>query len=128
MLHGASLKIQPTWVSETTTIDFQWDDDSLSKDAPIGKWWGDLAYLAGTGSNEGEWQWDSSTGELTLWVWVPGSHRRLVATLNQFTIPVTTGMTGEGHLAAGLVPTTQPPDFSWEAFAGDRLKSKQGTP
>ena len=118
MLHGASLKIAPSWVSETVTLDIQWDDDALFGAEPKGKWWGNLAYLGGTGSNEGEWQWHSNIDSLDLWVWVPNSHRRLVAELFDFSFPVSTGERGDGQLAAGLVPATEPQRFTWEGFAG----------
>lgn len=126
MLHGASLKITPSWVSVTTIIDIQWDDDTLSADPPTGKWWGDLALLAGTGSNEGEWQWDFTAPSLELWVPVPGGARRLIAVLNQLNFPITTGMTGDGELAAGLTPTSEAVEFTWEGF-GMRMSKSYGT-
>jgi hypothetical protein len=119
MLQGASLKISPTWVKETTIIDIQWDTDSLGNYTPTGLWWGELALLAGTGQQNGEWEWMPASLELELWVPVPGNvaHRRLIATLFDFAFPVTTGMSGEGKLQPGLVPTTQAPTFGWEGFA-----------
>ena len=123
MLHGASIKISPQWIPESTIVDFQWDDD----DPSTGKWWGDLALLGGTGSNEGEWEWDPDTQELELWVPVPGSARRLIAVLKPFTVPATTGMTGDGSLAPTLnVPATGPLEFTWETFAPDFFNKLQG--
>jgi len=116
VLHGASLKISPSWLPETTIIDIQWDDDALSAPEPVGKWWGQLAFLGGTGSDEGEWQWDAAVQELELWVPVPGSARRLIAA-RPFDFPVVTGMAGDGKLQPGLVPTTEAPTFTWEGFA-----------
>jgi hypothetical protein len=116
MLHGASVKIFPSWVEETTTIDVEWDDSSLSDNPPVGRWAGDLALLAGTGSRDGEWEWDANLQLLLLWVPVPGSARRLIAGLDNFSFPPFTGMTGNGKLQPGLAPTPSPLTFDWESF------------
>lgn len=119
MIHGASVKIIPSWVPQTTTIDIRWDDAALSGPAPKDNWWGDLALLGGTFSKEGEWEWHAAAKELELWVPVPvvPGFRRLIATLRQFTFPVTTGMTGDGKLQPGLAPVTGDLILTWEAFA-----------
>ncbi len=114
MEQGASIRISPSWIAETVILDIQWDTDNLSDPIPIGKWWGDLALFAGTGSNEGEWEWDPSTKALTLWVPQPGLHRILVAHSDQFDLPAMSGAQGSGRLATGLAPTTEPPTFVWE--------------
>ncbi len=128
MLHGASIRVSPNWTPGiTTTIDFEWDDTTLSDSRPTGRWFGDLALLGGTGSNEGEWEWDPMTQELELWVRLPGNlgARRLIAVLKPFPIPVTTGTTGTGKLSPGLAPTIEAPEFGWETFAPDFLAAQR---
>jgi hypothetical protein len=116
---GGSIRITPSWVPDPMTIDIEWDPASLSAAEVWGKWWGELAQLGGTGSNEGEWRWRSAQQELTLTVLVPeGGHHRHLAYLQQFQLPVTNGMTGSGNLQSSLTPTTTAPTFTWEGFAG----------
>ena len=50
-------------------------------------------------------------------VWVADSHRRLIATLRQFSFPIVTNMSGDGSLQPGIAPTTESPTFTWEGFA-----------
>jgi hypothetical protein len=92
------------------TLDIQWNTDNLS----AGKWWGPLARLVRPDTDLGEWEWELSTKVLRLWVHKPDGHRILVSHLDQFDLPLSRGVQGPGHLAPGLVPTTQPPTFAWE--------------
>jgi hypothetical protein len=121
MQHGATLKLSPGWVSQTTNIDIQWDDAALSNALPTGKWWGELALLGGAGANEGEWEWDPVYKMLGLTVMVRVSpsliSRHLLAILEPFTFPITTGMTGNGRVVFLVAPTTQTLTFTWEAVA-----------
>jgi len=117
MIQGGSIRISPSWTQIVTVIDINWDTNDLLLLAPVGPWWGDLALLAGTGSNQGEWEWDVPVARLRLWVPIPNSvpgFRTLIATLNQFSFPVVTGMTGTGKLSIQLVPATASPPFDWE--------------
>ncbi|WP_404953569.1 hypothetical protein [Streptomyces sp. 147326] len=118
MLHGGNVKIIPSWVPQATILDFQWDDTNLSASQPTGPWWGELAFLVQrAASNQGEWQWEASARHLELWVPdpdVPG-YRHLVATLDQFTLPLSNPPTsGTGKLAAGLAPVTGDLPLTWE--------------
>jgi hypothetical protein len=64
---GGSIRIIPEWSDNTVTIiDISWDPAVLSSDLPKGPWWGDLAKLARTGSNEGEWVWNAAVQQLLL--------------------------------------------------------------
>lgn len=118
MLHGGSAKIFPSWVPQSTVIDIRWDDTKLSGARPKDKWWGDLALLAGTFTNEGEWEWDAAAKELELWVPNPAdpSVRRFVAVLHQFTFPMAVGATGSGELVPGIAPVLGSLALTWEGF------------
>jgi hypothetical protein len=120
MDHGASVKIFPTWVPQTTTIDFRWSDEALTQNPPTGVWAGDLAQLGGVGTLDGEWEWDPIISQLILWVtFPPGSPRRvMVAALDEFPMPPINHTTGTGSLGPNLVPATTPPPLTWELFPG----------
>lgn len=117
MLQGATLRLTPNWIVDTLFVDIVWDTTALSNLLPQGPWWGRLALLAGTGSNEDQWDWDRSAGRLLLWVQVmpqfPAA-RRLVGVLDQFTFPPVNGAKGTGSPAGFLPPTTQPLAFNWQ--------------
>ncbi len=116
MMHGGTVNIVPSWVPQTTQVDIRWDDSKLSDPRPKDNWWGPLAFLGRTFSNEGEWEWDAAAKTLFLWVPVPGAgYSRLVAGLDQFTFPITDGMTGSGSLQPGLIPVTTL-ILTWQAF------------
>src|SRR5690349_20014192 len=119
MDHGASVKIVPSWVPETTTIDIRWSDQALTASPDTSTWSGDLAQLAGAGILDGEWEWDPITSNLELWVLVvPGTTQWvLVAVLDEFPMPPVNGATGSGSLGPNLVPTTTLPPLTWEAFS-----------
>ncbi|GGW96463.1 hypothetical protein GCM10010297_17930 [Streptomyces malachitofuscus] len=119
MIHGGNVKIIPSWVPQTMILDFSWDDTKLSDPRPQGPWWGGLAFLVSrAASNEGEWDWEPSAQHLELWVPdadVPG-YRHLVATLDQFTLPLTNpASTGPGKLAPGLAPVAGVLSLTWES-------------
>ena len=116
MEQGASIRISPSWVSGVIILDLQWDTNLLVGPEPRGKWFGDLAFLAGTGRNEGEWQWIVSQSQLELWVPLPQDPtvRRLVATLDSFVLPATGGAAGTGKLQPGLAPATGDLTFDWQ--------------
>ncbi|MFF7203099.1 MULTISPECIES: hypothetical protein [unclassified Streptomyces] len=113
--HGGHVVIFPSWVPQKTIIDIMWDDAKLSTPRPRDRWDGELALLAGTFSTRGEWEWDAAGQKLGLWVPVPGGdgHRRLVATLDQFTFPPR-GMTGTGNLMPGLAPVAGDLTMAWQ--------------
>jgi hypothetical protein len=115
MVQGETVYITPSWVNATTQFDIAWDTSTLGL-TPKGDWWGDLALLGRTGSNQGEWEWDQANHVLDLWVPVPNSvagHRRLVATLYSADLPLKKGAKGNGVVAISL-PVVQSPPFSWE--------------
>ncbi|MFI1307785.1 hypothetical protein [Streptomyces sioyaensis] len=119
-LHGGQVTVFPSWVAQKTVIDIRWDDAKLSESPPKDKWWGDLALLGRTGSNEGEWEWKAAEQRLGLWVPVPeggDGYRRLIATLNQFTFPLANGMAGTGSLQPGLAPATGDLTLTWQGDA-----------
>jgi hypothetical protein len=113
---GGTITVFPSWVPQKIFIDIMWDDTKLSDPRPRDRWDGDLALLAATGSRQGEWEWEAAAQKLGLWVPVPGGegHRRLVATLHQFTFPLMTGRTGPGKLMAGLAPVSGELTLTWE--------------
>ncbi|MFI0907063.1 hypothetical protein ACH4TE_26620 [Streptomyces sioyaensis] len=118
--HGGHVTLFPSWVPQQSVIDITWDDAKLSDPQPKDKWWGELALFGRTGSNEGEWQWTAAEQKLGLWVPVPAGgdgYRRLVATLYQFTFPLTNGMTGTGSLQPGLAPTAGELTLTWRGDA-----------
>ncbi|MER6346577.1 hypothetical protein ACWC10_16770 [Streptomyces sp. NPDC001595] len=116
--HGGHVTIFPSWVPQKTIIDIMWDDSRLSDPHPRDRWDGELALLARTSSTQGEWEWDAAAQKLGLWVPVPeGGHRRLVATLHQFTFPIK-GMSGTGSLMPGLAPASGELTLTWQ---GDSL-------
>jgi hypothetical protein len=103
-----------------TIIDIRWDPNGLTNPLPVGPWFGDFALIAGTGATSGEWEWNKTNATLLLWVPHPNvapSPRRLIAGLDQFTLPAVNGTTGTGTLQPGLVPAIQPPPFDWEVRA-----------
>lgn len=120
MVHGGSVRITPSWVPATTTIDIRWDDAGLTGARPTDKWWGDLALLAATLTNEGVWEWDKAAQRLELWVPNPADPmiRRFVAVLEGFAFPMAPGSVGSGHLVAGIVPAVGNPPLTWQGFPG----------
>ncbi|MER6198380.1 hypothetical protein ABT234_13565 [Streptomyces sp. NPDC001586] len=118
MIHGGNVKIIPSWVPQTTIVDLQWDDTTLSDPRPKGAWWGEIAFLVQRAAgNQGEWEWEPAAGILELWVPdpdVPG-YRHLVATLDQFTLPLANpGTAGAGRLAPGLAPVVGDLTLDWQ--------------
>lgn len=118
MRRGANIDIVPDWTPQTGQIEFEWDDAAISGPHPTDKWFGRLAFIGGAISHEGHWEWDSAAQIVHLWVPVPGGdgHRHLVALLHQFTLPLTTDMTGPGVLAPTLgIPVVGDLTLTWKS-------------
>ncbi|MGY1577412.1 hypothetical protein [Streptomyces sp. MN13] len=113
--HGGTVTVIPSWIPQETMFDIMWEDERLSDPRPNGRWDGQLALFGGTGSTQGEWDWEAAAQKLGLWVPVPNGagHRRLIATLDQFVFPLVTGMSGTGHLMPGLAPVSGELTLTW---------------
>lgn len=117
ILQGATLVLTPNWIIDTIFVDIQWDPTALSNPVPQGPWGGRLALLAGTGSYDGQWDWDKPARKLLMWVPVSQTplYRRLTGVLDQFTFPPANGAKGTGRPGPLFFPpTTQPLGFDWE--------------
>ncbi len=116
MRRGGQIDIIPSWTPQTAQIEIEWEDSGISGPQPTDKWFGTMAFIGGAISQEGVWEWDPAAKTLRLWVLVPGGegHRHLIATLQQFTLPLTSGMTGTGTLAPTLgLPVLGELTLSW---------------
>lgn len=117
MARGGSVTFIPNWTPQTGQIDILWEDSELGLPRPTGKWFGPLAFIGGGGSQEGSWEWDPAAKSLDLWALVPGGegHRHLIATLHNFTFPLTvSGTSGTGTLAPTLnLPVVGELSFTW---------------
>jgi hypothetical protein len=120
MLHGATLKIFPSWAPLETPVDISWTDEQLTETLPEGDWSGQLALLGQTGSTDGRWLWESADRELILTVLLPNGTHFFMAHLFDFSFPLTTGMTGTGKLTDTVTPPGVVPgtilSFTWEAI------------
>lgn len=123
MLEGGNIRITPSWVPQPTILDIQWDPARLSDAIPTGKFWGDLAYLGGTGSNEGQWEWRRGADEAVVLftpVVIPGNangYRRMVASLDGMSMPPRRGASGMGRIFYGIsavIPGTPDLTFRWD--------------
>lgn len=119
---GANIRISPSWLPGAVTIvDISWNSAVVAfAPNPTGPWSGDLALLGGTGSLDGNWDWDRTQLKLELWVPLPGTNPpvgRLIAVLDDFDLPAFNGTTGTGALNPNLAPVSGVLDFDWEIAA-----------